>query len=265
MNFGSCQCYVVATLLFTAHPSTQHENGQLCKAHECLLGMQLCSEGILTKRQVIPINNHNNLSLAFPDIDAHLQLPEEVLDFQNPTLEVAFAPFGPGIGSQFILPKGMIPVSPAVWLCFSPQKKFNTPAILKLPHCFECEHQEDTKHLQFLKAEHDDISRNKSGQIVVTFRPVDKALLNFPLGTHYCTLEDSHFCIYCLAAYAIEEEVIGKINYCLTILKPATYPKDENTRIYCILHLDLEGCRDVSQIIHCILLTIHRTIVVLIV
>ena len=228
-----------------AHPSRQRINSQLCEAHECLLGMQLCSEGILTQRQIIPINNHNDLSLSFPDIDAHLQLPEEVLDFQNPTLEVAVAPYGPGVGSQFIFPKGMIPVSPAVWLCFSPQKKFNNPAILKLPHCCESESQEDTKHLQFLKAEHNDISQDKGGQIVVTFRPVDKTLSKFPLGTRYGILEDNHFCIYCLAEYGGEEEVIGKIKYCLTILKPATYPKEENTKIYCILHLDLEGCKKV--------------------
>ena len=207
--------------------------------------MQLCSEGILANRQNIPINNHNNLSLSFPDVDVHLQLPEEVLDLQNPTLEVAFAPFGPGIGSQFVLPKGMIPVSPAVWLCFSPQKRFNKPAVLKLPHCCECKIKEDIKYLQFLKAKHDDISRDKSGQIVITFRPVDKMSSKFPLETHYGILEDNHFCIYCLAMYSGEEEVIGKINYCLTILKPTTYPKDENTKIYCILHLDLEGCKKV--------------------
>ena len=210
--------------------------------------MQLCSEGILANRQIIPINNHNDLSLSFPDVDAYLQLPEEVLDFQNPTLEVAFAPFGPGIGSQFILPKGMIPVSPAVWLCFSPQKKFNNPATLKLPHCFECKDQKDTKYLQFLKAEHDDISRDKGGQIVVTFRPVDKELSQFPLETFYGTLKDKHFCIYCLGAYGSEEDVIGKINYCLTILKPTIYPKDELSKIYCILHFDLDGCRQVNFI-----------------
>ena len=209
--------------------------------------MQLCSEGTVANRQIIPINNHNDLSLSFPDVDAHLQLSEEVLDFQNPTLEIAFAPFGPGVGSQFILPKGIIPVSPAVWLCFSPQKKFNNPATLKLPHCFEPENQEDTEHLQFLKAEHDNISRDKGGQIVVTFRPVDKVLSKFPLGTRYGVLEDNHFCIYCLGAYSSEEDVIGKINYCLTILKPTIYPKDElSTKIYCILHFDLDGCRQVN-------------------
>ena len=212
------------------------------------MGMQLCSEGILTRRQIIPINNHNDLSLSFPKLDIHLRLPEEVLNLRNLTLEVAFAPFGPGVGSQFILPKGMIPVSPALWLCFSPQKKLNNPAILKLPHCFECKDQKDIKYLQFLKAEHDDISRDKGGQIAVTFIPVDKELSQFPLGTHYGTLEDKHFCIYCLGAYSSEEDVIGKINYCLTILKPTTYPKDElGMKIYCILHFDLDGCRQVNS------------------
>ena len=208
--------------------------------------MQLCSEGILTRRQIIPINR-NHLSLSFQDVDVHLQLPEEVLDYPSPSLEVAFAPLGPGIGSQFVLPDGMIPVSPAVWLCFSPQKKFDNPAILKLPHCFECKNQKDTKYLQFLKAEHDDISRDNGDQIA-TFRPIDRALSKFSPGTQYGILEDRHFCIYCLAVYSLEEEVIGKVNYRLTILKPATYPKDEiSTKIYCIFHLDLEGCRKVKS------------------
>ena len=232
--------------MFTAHSLIQHENGQLSKAHECLMGMQLCSEGILTQRQLIPISNHNNLSLSFQDVDVHLQLPVEVLDFPCPSLEVAFATLGPGVGSQFVLPDGMIPVSPAVWLCFSPQKKFDNPAVLKMPHSFKCENQEDTEYLRFLKAEHGDISQDKGGRII-KFRPIDRALSKFPLGTPYGTLEDRHFCIYCLVVYSSEEEVIGKMNYCLTILKPAVYPKDEiSTKIFCILHLDLEGCRKVN-------------------
>ena len=211
--------------------------------------MQLCSEGILTQRQIIPINNHNDLSLSFPDVDIHLQLPEEVLDLQSPAIEVAFAPLGPGVSSRFILPDGMIPVSPAVWLYLSPQKEFNDPAILKLPHCFEYKNHDNTKYLQFLKAEHDDISQDKSGQSIVTFRPVDRASSKFPHGTHYGTLEDHHFCIYCLAAYSSEEDIRGKVNYCLTTVRPTTYPKDEiSMKIQCILHFDLSGCRQVNFI-----------------
>ena len=220
------------------------------------MGLQLCSEGILTQRQIIPINNDTDLSLSFQNIDVHLQLPEEVLDLNNCSLEIAFSPLGPGVSPQFILPDGMIPVSPAVWLCFSQQKKFDSPVTLKLPHCFDCANEEDTKSLWFLKAEHDDISRDSSGHIV-RFKPVDRMLSKLPCSSRYGILNDHHFCIYCLAVFEAEKDLVGKINYCLSILKPTTYPKEEaNMKIFCILHFDTDGCRQV----YCIPLSIHPSL-----
>ena len=140
----------------------------------------------------------------------------------------------------------MIPVSSAVWLCVSPYKKFRSPAVLELSHCFTCNSSEDAKLLHFLKAEHKNIKRDESGNLMITFEKVDPAQSEFLPKKRTGTLKDHHFCIYCLAAVSQAEEVVGKINYCLTILKPKHYPTRESMKIYCILHFDLEGCKKVS-------------------
>lgn len=174
-----------------------------------------------------------------------ISLPQEVIsspDYPNLSLEVAFASLGP-VGPHFIFPKGVVPVSPAVWLCSSLQKEFHDRAILKLPHCFECKTLEDSKLLRFLKAEHEDIKRDENGWISIKFKEVDKAQSDFPPNSCYGILRDRHFCIYCLVAYPLEESILGKVNYCLTILKPKSYPRNENQKIYCILHFNLEDCK----------------------
>ena len=210
--------------------------------------MQLCSEGILTRRQTYRIDSQESLSISFKDSDVHLQLPLEVLKYYpDSSVEASFAPLGP-VGPHFVFPDGMIPVSPAVWLCFVPQKKFLDTATLKVPHCFECKSPEDSKFLCFLKAEHEDITRDKSGQFSIRFKEVDQSLSEFPLNSRYAILRDHHFCIYCLAAFSSQEDVLGKVNYCLTILKPKFYPKD-NLKIYCILHFNLKDCKEVSQLV----------------
>ena len=141
----------------------------------------------------------------------------------------------------------MIPVSSAVWLCVSPYEKFRSPATLELSHCFTCNSSEDAKLLHFLKAEHKDIKRDKFGNLTITFEEVDPVQSEFLPKKQTGTLKDHHFCIYCLAAVSEAKEVLGKINYCLTILKPKYYPTKEHTKIYCILHFDLEGCKKVSM------------------
>lgn len=167
-----------------------------------------------------------------------------MLDYTDPVFEAAFCPFGP-IGSQFILPDEMIPVSSAVWLCVSPYKKFQSPAVLELSHCFTCDNSEDAKLLHFLKAEHKDIKRDEFGDLTIKFEKVDPAQSEFTPKKQIGTLKDHHFCIYCLAVYSDESKVLGKVNYCLTILKPKYYSKEESTKIYCILHFNLPGCEKV--------------------
>lgn len=213
---------------------------------ECVVGMQLCSEGILSRRKLFHFDGQKSLSISCDEEDVQIQLPLEVLDYSKPTLEVAFAPFGP-VGAHFVFPKGMIPVSPAVWLCFSPQTVFESPALLKLPHCFDCTDPEDSKCLQFLKADHENITRDERGESVITFKKVDRSQSEFLPNSQYCMLREHHFCINCLAIESTSSQVtvLGKVNYCLTILKPNYYPTNKNLRIYCILHFNLKKCKEV--------------------
>ena len=208
--------------------------------------MQLCSEGILSGRRLYHPKSEESLSITYESEDFYLQLPREALNFPKPSVELAFAPFGP-VGPHFIFPEGMIPVSPAVWICFSPSTQFQQPAILKLPHCFECESEEDSNSLYFLKANHECITKDERGQAVITFKRVDKANSEFPSNTRYGLLREYHFCIYCTAVERRSQEgtVVGKINYCLTILKPKRYPTNDTQKIYCLLHFDLDGCKKV--------------------
>ena len=167
-----------------------------------------------------------------------------MLDYPDPIFEAAFSPFGP-IGSQFILPDKMIPVSSAVWLCVSPYKKFQSPAVLELSHCFTCDSSEDAKLLRFLKAEHKDIKRDEFGNLTITFEEIDHTQSEFPPKKQIGTLKDHHFCIYCIGVVSGSDILTDKTNYCLTILKPKYYSKEESTKIYCILHFDLPGCKKV--------------------
>ena len=231
------------TFIYIGLASIHNEDHQ---AFDCILGQQLCSEGILTQRQTFFLSNQKSLSFLFKDNGASIELPSEILDYPNPVFEAAFSPFGP-VGSQFILPDKMIPVSSAVWLCVSPYEEFRSPAMLELSHCFTCNNTEDAKLLHFLKAEHKDIKQDKFGNLTITFEEVDPAQSEFPPNKQSGTLKDHHFCIYCLAAVSQEEEVVGRINYCLTILKPKLYPTKEHMKIYCILHFDLNGCKRVSM------------------
>ena len=119
----------------TGHPlpvlPCNHHNFQ-----ECVIGMQLCSEDVLSHRRTFKFINQESLTVTCKDGDFYIQLPSEVLNYHKPSLEIAFSPLGP-VGPHFLFPTGMIPVSPAVWLCFSPNRVFRNPAILKMPHCFD--------------------------------------------------------------------------------------------------------------------------------
>ena len=216
--------------------------------------MELCSEGILSQRRMLPLNESQPLNLTFKDHDVHLELPQEVLQ-EKLSLEVAFVPYnntGP-----FEFPEGIIPVSPLVWFCLHPQTStpFTNPMSVKLPLCFNCNlSKEDTKLLHFLKAEHKDITVNKDGQTVIKFNPVDQTKSQFQPDSPYGVLRDRHFCIYCVAMglSSLKDDILKKVRYCLTIQKPIAFPKGEKREIHCILHYNLRGCREV-----CLTLDLH--------
>ena len=193
---------------------------------------------------MLPITESQSLNLLFEEHDVHLELPQEVLQ-EKSSLEVAFAPYNNA--GPFEFPEGVIPVSPLVWFCLHPQKEFTNAASIKLPICFECKSKEDAKLLLFLKAEHNDITINEDGQTVIKFNPVDQKKSQFQPNSPYGVLKDHHFCIYCVGFSSLQESVLKKVRYCLTIQKPIAFPKDELKKdIYCIVHYNLPGCREVS-------------------
>ena len=208
--------------------------------------MELCSEGILSQRRMLPINESQSLTISFTDHDVHLELPQEVLQEKSSHLEVAFVPYNNA--GPFEFPEGIIPVSPLVWFCLHPQKELTNPASIKLPIWFECKNKEDAKLLFFLKAEHKDITVNEDGQTSIKFNPVDQTTSQFQ--SPYGVLRDHHFCIYCLGFSGLRENILKKVRYCLTIQKPIAFPKSEKKEIYCILHYSLPGCKEVGYCIH---------------
>ena len=175
----------------------------------------------------------------------YITLPQEVAD-KNIQVEKAFRPCGLG-HTSFVLPDKMLPISQVVWLCSTPQIKFESPAELKLEHCFQSKSVEHRELIKILKADHDDITRDKNGQFVIELKDFQGARLEMTDCEDglYGILRDHHFCVYCLAVYCEEQEVLGHVHYCLTILKPTAYPKDKKARIYCLLHFDLEDCKTV--------------------
>ena len=208
--------------------------------------MQLCSEGILSQRQTLPITASKQLNITFDDHDVHLQLPKEVLT-EDMLLEAAFAPFSDT--GPFVFPEGMVPISPIVWFCSHPQREFTEPATIQLPHSFTCNSLEESDLLYFLKAEHQDILVDKNGQTIIKFKAVSKTESEFPLGSQHGILKDHHFCIYCVSYLGLREELLESVQYRLTILKPVTYPREETKKIYCILHYNLKKtCNKVSAL-----------------
>lgn len=195
---------------------------------------------------------------------AYITLPQEVVD-ENIQVERALRPCGTDQVS-FRLPDKMFPISQAVWLCTTPEKQFKQPAKLRLIHCFQNDNEENKKLITFLKADHKDITR-ENGEIVIKFKATNEdqgTQSEFPANTTYGILRDHHFCVYCLFAYGEECEILGKMRYYLSILKPTAYSKHKTAKIYCILSFDLPDCKKVRKLCAwimyaCYYLCMHNT------
>ena len=202
------------------------------------IGMELYARGVLTKPRIVESKNYNEPAVNI-GCGISISLPQEIIDDEVP-VEVAFTPYGPGPTKLLGLPDRMLVVSPILWVCTPQVKCFKEQAIIKLPHCFDCKAQ-DSDLLTTLKADHDDISVDETGQLIVNFRKIDA---QFPPGQQYSIISDNHFCLYCTAIYE-SSEALQNINYCLSILKPVNFSTSEVQKIHCILHYDLEGCHRV--------------------
>ena len=206
------------------------------KVHQkSAIGMELYGRGMLSKPKVIQSKNNESVDIG---CGISISLPQEVID-DDISVEVALTPYGPGPTKLLGLPDKMLVVSPILWVCASQVNHFKETATIKLPHCFDCKTQEDSDLLSILKADHDNVSVDEAGQLVVDFRKIDAEFLQ---SKQYGIIRDDHFCFYCTAIQIYSDEALQRVKYYLSILKPSPFSISETQKIHCILHYDLEGC-----------------------
>ena len=207
------------------------------------IGMELYGRGILSKPKDIELSNTKSVDIG---CGISISLPQKEANNDSISIETAYTPYGPGPTELF--PEELFIVSPIVWVCSTPEECFSEPATIKLPHCFDCKTQEDADLLGIVKADHNDVSVNGAGQLVIKFKKVNSKQVRFFPNEKYGILQDHHFCLYCTIMKNYSDEDLQRVNYCLSILKPPVYPVDQPQKIHCILHYDLEGCHKVFSI-----------------
>ena len=209
------------------------------KVHQkSAIGMELHGRGMLSKPKVIQPKNDELVDIG---CGISISLPQKVIHNEI-SIEVAFTPYGPGPTKFLGLPDEMLVVSPILWVCALQEKRFKETATIKLPHCFDCKTQEDSDLLTILKADHDNVSVDEEGQLVVDFKKIEAEFLP---SEQYSIIRDDHFCLYCTAIQIYSDEALQRVKYCLSILKPLIFSITETQKIHCVLHYDLEGCHQV--------------------
>ena len=147
------------------------------------------------------------------------------------SIQIGVVPYGP-VG-PFKYPAGVRPVSPIVWLCSAPKPDFQKPIELSLPHCIDCNNEDDCRSLTFLKAGH----TANQGTRVFHFELTD-GKASFVPNASYGTLSTTHFCLYCVGEYTREDT--DKANYCLVVARPLRMEK--NSKVHFCLTYFLKTC-----------------------
>ena len=146
---------------------------------------------------------------------------------------IPYGPFGP-----FKYPDGVKPVSPIVWFCSTSSVEFQKLVEITIPHCYDCDSEQDSQSLAFFKANHN-ISDN--GPKMFHFKEVE-GISSFPLNTSCGTLYSKHLCFYCIGTN--DEGITSKAKFCLITAKPVCFQR--RSRIHFCLTYLLETCVKVS-------------------
>ncbi len=161
-----------------------------------------------------------------------LHIPEGAIPMgENFCFEIAIAMHGP-----FILPKDTRLISPILWLCPREKNtifKFNKPFRVVIAHTLHKITEEKAKGYQlgFAKANHRNISYNKTGNAVYNFQPLPSSECNVIFSSTnelgFGTATMSHFCYLCITATNMPE-LKSDIGYCLTrAQRPVTVRRHE--------------------------------------
>ena len=146
---------------------------------------------------------------------------------------IPYGPFGP-----FKYPDGIKPVSPIVWFCSTSSVEFQRPVEINIPHCLDCDSEEDSQSLAFFKANHI-VSDSSPG--IFHFKEAE-GVSSFPPNTSHGTLHSKHLCFYCIGSK--DKEITNKANFCLIMAKPVCFKKGSRIH-FCLTYL-LETCIQVS-------------------
>ena len=144
-----------------------------------------------------------------------------------------YGPFGP-----FKYPDGMKPVSPIVWFCSTSNVTFQKPVEITIPHCLDCDNEEDSQSLAFFKASH--IVSNSVPRIF-HFKEAE-GVSSFPPNTSCGVLHSEHLCFYCIGSK--DKDITNRANFCLITAKPVCF--HSRSRIYFCLTYLLKTCIKVS-------------------
>ena len=148
---------------------------------------------------------------------------------------IPYGPFGP-----FKYPDGVKPVSPIVWFCSTSSLEFQKPVEITIPHCLDCESEEDSQSLAFFKANHN-VDDSDHGAKIFHFKETE-GISSFSLNTSHGTLHSKHLCFYCVGSK--DKEITNRANFCLIIAKPVCFQR--RSRIHFCLTYLLETCIKVS-------------------
>ena len=155
---------------------------------------------------------------------------------------IPYGPFGP-----FKYPDGIKPVSPIVWFCSTSSVKFQKPVEITIPHCLDCDSEEDSQSLAFFKANH---NVSDSSPTIFYFKEAE-GTSSFPQNTSHGTLHSMHLCFYCIGSK--DKGITNKAKFCLITAQPVSFQK--RSRIHFCLTYLLETCVKVSipsKYSHCV-------------
>ena len=158
---------------------------------------------------------------------------------------IPYGPFGP-----FKYPDGIKPVSPIVWFCSTSSLEFQKPVEITIPHCLDCDSEEDSQSLAFFKANHN-VSDSEaptfhfpkeSSPTMFHFKEVE-GISSFPLNTSHGTLYSKHLCFYCIGSK--DKDITDRANFCLITAEPKCFQRISRIH-FCLTYL-LKTCMQVNN------------------
>ena len=219
------------------------------------IGSQVAeSVPFLNPIEVIPVTS-KGVVYAHEEYGVTVKIPEGALPSSlSSTLEVGIAPHGP-----FEFPKGMMPISPILWVCMQHESLLLKPVEITLPHCLTdlTENDPIKGDIGFLKASHSsDYTVNSNGRMVFQFREADGEI-SFPAGSTNAVLTTKHFCFQCLKVN-ISPESAKKRGFCLIYGIPKPWPKSATVDISIGITYFLQTCIEVSYFYEALIIIIRQ-------